>query len=171
MSEKEYYDSKGRSIRVEKIDGVTRQIFETKADPNEWEFGRQMSSQQDLQSCIRDPRWKTDPSFREAVIASAREASTQGVHLGNTGTFGVLEKAMAADNANSDDILLQREGVTNLFSDPRYKTSAAFRRYVMEQVALSDPRHEQTMPYMKYDAPCKETGQFAPAPKEEESPK
>jgi len=172
MSEKQYFDGNGRSIRVEMVDGVTRQIVETKPDANEWEFGRAMASKADLQSCISDPRWKTDSSFRAAAIEAAKQAESQGVHLGNAGgTWGVLEKAMAADNANSDQILEQREAITNLFSDPRYKTSALFRRYVMEQVAQSDPRFMTEMPSYRYDAPCKETGPFAPTKEEDESPK
>jgi len=163
MSEKQYFDGNGRSIRVEMVDGVTRQIVETKPDANEWEFGRAMASKADLQSCISDPRWKTDSSFRAAAIEAAKQAESQGVHLGNAGgTWGVLEKAMAADNANSDQILEQKEAISSLFGDPRYKVSPIFRRQVAEIVRNSDPRFMQEMPSYRYDAPCKETGPFAP---------
>ena len=38
--ELEYRDAQGRTIKVETIDGVTRQSFITKPDANEYEFGR-----------------------------------------------------------------------------------------------------------------------------------
>jgi hypothetical protein len=166
----EYFDSKGREIRTEVIDGVTRQSFITNANPNEYVTDRQMTGPQDLQSCIRDSRWKTDPAFREAAIAMARQAGEQGISMGrdSSSEMGVLERAMAADNANSDNILEQREAMTILFSDPRYKTSPAFRRYAQEQLRNSDPRHMTDLGGVyRYDAPIRETGQFAPAPKEE----
>jgi hypothetical protein len=163
----EYYDSKGREIRTEVIDGVTRQSFITIANPNEYATDRQMTGPQDLQSCIRDPRWSTDPAFREAAIEMARKAGEQGVNMGrdSSSEMGVLEKAMAADNANSDNILEQREAITTYFSDPRYKTSPLFRSQVKELVRQSDPRHMETMPSGSYSAPVRETGRFAPEPK------
>jgi hypothetical protein len=170
MAEKEYFDSKGRTIRTEKVDGVTRMSFEANADANEYVSDRQMTGKQDLQSCINDPRWKTDPHFREAAIEMAKNASAKGVKMGadSSQEMGVLERAMGADNAHSDEILEQREAVTILFSDPRYKTSPAFRRFAQEQLRDSDPRHHTDLGGVyRYDAPVGQTGQFAPPPKEE----
>jgi hypothetical protein len=167
----EYFDSKGREIRTEVIDGVTRQSFVTNANANEYVTDRQMTGPQDLQSCINDKRWSTDPAFREATIAAARQAGEQGVNmnLGSSDEVQVLEKAMDGDSGKREEsIAMQREGITVLFGDPRYKTSPTFRAYVMEQIRLSDPRHMQTMPSGSYSAPAQITGRFAPEPKRTE---
>jgi hypothetical protein len=166
----EYFDSKGREIRTEVVDGVTRQSFITNANPNEYVTDRQMTGPQDLQSCINDKRWSTDPAFREAAIEMARKAGEQGVSMGrdSSSEMGVLEKAMAADNANSESIIEQKETISALFGTEVYKKSAAERRRVLEIVRNSDPRFMADLGGVyRYDAPIRETGQFAPAPKEE----
>jgi hypothetical protein len=169
MSEQEYYDSKGRTIRTENVDGVNRMIVETKADATQWEFPQNMKSKKDLQSCINDPRWASDPDFRAAIIDNMRKSHNAGdMNLGSSDEVQVLEKAMDGNSGQIEDsIAMQREGLTALFGDPRYSKSASFRAYVMEQVRLSDPRHMETMPSFSYQAPAKITGKFAPEPKEE----
>jgi hypothetical protein len=168
--EQEYFDSKGRTLRVEKVDGVTRMSFESNANKEEYTSDRQIMSQADVLSCIKDKRYHNDPHFRAAVIDKMREASNAGVNmnLGSSDEVQVLEKAMDGDSGKREEsIAMQREAITTLFGDPRYKTSPTFRREVAELVRQSDPRHMQTMPSGSYSAPVRETGRFAPEPKEE----
>lgn len=160
--------SKGRSIKVEQIDGVTRQSFTTSPNANEYVTDRVISGKADVLSCMPDPRYKSDPHFREFVKGLMQQAESQGVsvNLSSGSEMGVLEKAMAADNANSDNIQEQKENILTLFKNPLYKTSAAYRNQVAAVIAQSDPRHMQEMPSFRYDAPVKLTGQFAPEPEE-----
>jgi hypothetical protein len=176
MMDKEYFDGKGRTIRTENVDGITRMTFESNANANEYVAGGRKMTTADLLAMQKDPRYKSDPHFREAVYANMRLSEKAGTkfEVGGNQEFGVLERAMAADNANSDNILEQREEITHLFSDPRYAKSPAFRTWVKEQVRQSDPRHHTDLGGVyRYDAPVKETGQFAPAPEntDEGSPK
>lgn len=135
----EFFDKQGRRISREQIDGVTRHTVHQQQD--NWEFGRPMETGVDLRSCIRNPRWKTDPSFRDGVIQAMKEAEAAGANIqvehGGGGEVQVLERAMAAGNANADRILEQRENILAMFGDPRYAKSPVFRRQVQELIANS----------------------------------
>lgn len=99
------------------------------------------SSQAEVQAAFQDPRYETDPEFRDAVIIMLQYSPEEhapgnagsGIEIGN----GVLERKMANAEAarQAEDAACWNEYVGKLFSDPRYETSPMYRREVRELIA------------------------------------
>lgn len=167
MTEQEYFDYKGREVKSEVVDGVTRHSIVKPVDETYMASGRLMTDA-DLRACQKDPRYATDANYRDAVIEHARKSFNAGTQftVGGSPEFGVLERAMDGNSgAIEESIAMQREAITTYFSDPRYKTSPLFRAEVKELLRQSDPRHMTDLGGVyRYDAPTKISGQFAPEP-------
>lgn len=107
----------------------------------ESEWAKQgFNSQAEVTDAFNNELYQTDPEFREAVIimlsnndTHAPGAAGSGIQIGN----GILERAMSNPDAarKAEDAACWNEYVEKLFGDPRYETSALYRREVRELIS------------------------------------
>lgn len=100
------------------------------------------SSQKEMLSAMSDPRYKSDPEFRQLVewqlfneVRADNAPPAQEISTGRE-----MQRAMAnvPEARHLEDQAIYRESVAAMFGDPRYAVSATYRKEVREWIAANE---------------------------------
>ena len=121
-----------------------------KSEP--YSSNRGIETTADVVSAMSDPRYAKDEEYRQIVHRLMAESQ------------GVINSGDATQGQNTDDLEAAIDIAKQAFGDPRYKTSAAFRREV--NLAIAQDTTTQVEPLNKFtriELPANESGPMAPA--------
>lgn len=114
-------------------------------------------SQAEVQAAFLDPRYGTDPEFRDAVIIMLQNSPEEyapgsagsGIQIGNH----VLESAMAnrAAARAAEDQAIYAERIQQMFADPRYEKSPSYRREVEDFIRANEAAIDQAVGHRVVD--------------------
>jgi hypothetical protein len=127
--------SQGRTPMSDEVKRI--QFGPKRSDETEWEFtdqhGRVLDrfhSQDQVVAAMSDERYKSDASFRRAVILLVHASNMDEINLGTK---------REDSGRGVEQLEIQQDYTRQLFSDPRYKTSAVYRREVEDFVRSNTP--------------------------------
>lgn len=106
-------------------------------DPSQYGF----ATQEEFMDALADPRYETEPDFREAV-AIMRGQSDFGDLTSNSAKAAERKAQWLRD----EDHQIAQEAAQALFNTDLYRTSAAERRRVRDLIAANQANIEKTLP-------------------------
>ena len=139
--------------------------YAPKFEENQYDANRPLTSTADVLAAMKDPRYKSDPGYRKAVQQCMKLAQDQGGLKKLDPSTQTLESAMTGNSGQIvENVKEQSEAIVSMMSDPRYKTSATYRKQVAAVIAQSDPRHLTDLGGpQRYDSPYVIPGPFDPS--------
>lgn len=115
------------------------------------------SSQAEVQAAFQDPRYESDPEFRDAVLIMLQNSPEEhapgmpgsGIQVGQ----GILEKAMSnrAAARAAEDQAIYAERIQQMFADPRYEKSPSYRREVEDFIRAHEAEIDQAVGHRAVD--------------------
>jgi hypothetical protein len=97
------------------------------AQDSQGNYGGQFLDQDALAKAVSDERYATDPEYRR-IVQDLVQRTSEGVLAGHQPKY---------DGRAVEAMEVETDWLTTQMSRPEYKTSALFRRQVMEQIARS----------------------------------
>jgi hypothetical protein len=102
------------------------------------------ATQREMLDAMARPEYETDAEYRAAVAVMVANSDFSGQDSGNHNAKAAAQRR--ADWKTDEDRQILREHIESMMNDPKYETSALFRRQVREQIAAHPDLFELAAP-------------------------